>query len=157
VVYQRGDDRGDGIGMGCNLPVRRQVVVARPFVADRRRGHDHVPEPQLGNENARATRSNERAASQGDELLEEARCEGRANARMHDREAAPTVVDLVDRVVADLRSKPGDLTATVLPHDTLDDVLEVAEHDVGRDVARLDHGGRLDHRLLRRIELENRW
>jgi hypothetical protein len=156
MANQRRDDRGDGIGVSCDLPARRQVVVARPFVADRRRGHDGVPERQLGHENARAPRGNECATSEGDELLEEAGREWCANAGMHDRETASAVLDLVDRVVADLRSKPRDLPATVFVYYTLDDVLEVAEHDMGRDIARLDHHGRLDHRLARRIELEDR-
>jgi hypothetical protein len=145
------------VAMICrHLSARWQVVVARPLVADRRRGHDHVPECQLWNEDARAAGCHEGATPQGDELLEEPGRQWRADARMHDREPRPAVLDLVDRVLADLRAEPRDFPATVLTNDALDDLLEVAQDDVGGDVARLDHRRRLDHRLGARVELEDR-
>ena len=155
VSCQSGHDRGHGVGIRGDLSGGRQVVVARPFVADGGRRNDDVPELQLRNECAGAARGNECPAAQGDELLDEGRGEWRPDAGMNDGEPAVLVRDLIDRVFPDLGAEAHDLAACVFADDALDDVLEVAQHDVRGDVARIDQGARLDHRLGR-IELQDR-
>jgi hypothetical protein len=75
---------------------------------------------------------------------------------MEHGEAPSPVLELVDRVAADLGDDVVDDAAVVLRDDLLDHVLEETEHRVRCDVDRLDHLGRLDHRGRVRIEAEDR-
>src|SRR6185295_7255073 len=93
---ERGHDRSERIGRRLHLPARREVVVARALVADRRGRDDHVAHREVRHENTGTTRRNEGAPTERDELVEPARCEWCANPTLRDCESLPFELDLED-------------------------------------------------------------
>lgn len=68
----------------------------------------------------------------------------------------PVELDLEDRIRPDLGTEASDLATAELLDEGGDRVAEEAQHDMGRQVERLDRQVRFQYGVARRVELQDR-
>jgi len=115
-----------------------------------------VAHGEIRDQSAGAAYGDERAAAERDQLVEPAGCERRTDTGLRDRYPPAVEIHLEDRVRPHLGDEPSDLTASEGLDERGDGVPEEAQHDVLGQVELLDREMRFEHRVARRVEVEDR-
>ena len=137
-----------------HLHVGRRVVVARALVAYRADRHDDVADIEPGANDAGASAADDLRGAERDHDLQ--RGDGRRcpDARADQGDVVAAVFDDADRMVAVLER---DVVQRLETDGAIaDDVAEPAHHGALRKAQHRAMDRRVDHRLRRRIELEQR-
>src|SRR6266511_950084 len=119
-------------------------MIRDAFVAHRPRNEDEVAHGQIRLEHATAATRDEFPTPKANDFFEQGRGEGRADARMKERQTLAAVDDLVDGMWAIFPAVFHQALRLMDSDDLVNHFLEEADHTRLRHIARLDDLGRLN-------------